>query len=76
MAARLAALASDGTGPGADRLGYANLAIRGRLFDAIVDEQVPVALDMRPDLISFAGGGNDVLRRSFDPAVLLAGSTR
>ncbi len=46
---------------------YANLAVRGRLFNAIVDEQVPQALAMRPDLISFAGGGNDVLRRSFDP---------
>ena len=51
---------------------YANLAIRGRLFDAIVDEQVPAALRMRPDLISFAGGGNDVLRRNFDPAAMLA----
>ncbi len=51
---------------------YANLAIRGRLFDRIVDEQVPEALRMRPDLVSFAGGGNDVLRRNFDPAAMLA----
>ncbi len=51
---------------------YANLAIRGRLFDRIVDEQVPQALRMRPDLVSFAGGGNDVLRRNFDPAAMLA----
>ena len=50
---------------------YANLAIRGRLFDRIVDEQVPEALRMRPDLVSFAGGGNDVLRRNFDPAALM-----
>jgi len=50
---------------------YANLAVRGRLFDAIVDGQVPDALGMRPDLISFAGGGNDVLRRSFNPAAML-----
>ena len=50
---------------------YANLAIRGRLFDRIVDEQVPDALRMRPDLVSFAGGGNDVLRRNFDPAAML-----
>ncbi|WP_262284962.1 SGNH/GDSL hydrolase family protein [Micromonospora sp. MA102] len=47
--------------------GYANLAIRGRLFPNIVAEQVPAALDMKPDLISFAAGGNDVLRRTFDP---------
>lgn len=51
---------------------YANLAVRGRLFRAIADEQVPAALAMRPDLVSFAGGGNDVLRRSFDPAAMMA----
>ncbi|QGN46117.1 SGNH/GDSL hydrolase family protein [Micromonospora sp. WMMD558] len=51
---------------------YANLAIRGRLFPRVVDEQVPTALAMKPDLISFAAGGNDVLRRTFDPDSLLA----
>jgi lysophospholipase L1-like esterase len=50
---------------------YANLAVRGRLFPAIVDDQVPAALDMRPDLVSFAGGGNDALRRRFDPYALV-----
>ncbi len=50
---------------------YANLAIRGRLFGNIVAEQVPAALEMRPDLISFAAGGNDALRRSFDPHTLV-----
>jgi len=50
---------------------YANLAIRGRLFDRIVEEQVPLALAMTPDLVSFAGGGNDVLRRHFNPTVML-----
>jgi lysophospholipase L1-like esterase len=52
-------------------LTYANLAIRGRLFDNIVDEQVPVALRMQPDLISFAAGGNDALRRGFEAARLV-----
>ncbi|HET8682823.1 MAG TPA: SGNH/GDSL hydrolase family protein [Micromonosporaceae bacterium] len=47
--------------------GYANLAVRGRLFNRIVSEQVSAALAMGPDLISFAGGGNDVLRRGFEP---------
>jgi lysophospholipase L1-like esterase len=42
---------------------YANLAVRGRLLRQIVDEQVPVALQMRPALVSFCGGANDVLRR-------------
>ncbi|MEU3454857.1 SGNH/GDSL hydrolase family protein [Micromonospora sp. NPDC006766] len=46
--------------------GYANLAIRGRLFSNIVAQQVPAAVAMKPDLISFAAGGNDVLRRNFD----------
>lgn len=50
---------------------YANLAVRGRLFDAVVAEQVEPALAMKPDLISFAAGGNDVLRRHCDPAALM-----
>ena len=41
---------------------YANLAVRGRLLPAIVAEQLPAAEQLRPELISFAGGGNDVLR--------------
>lgn len=48
-------------------LTYANLAVRGRLFDAIVDDQVPAALRLRPDLVSFAGGANDALRPGFNP---------
>ncbi len=54
-------------------LTYANLAIRGRLFAPIVAEQVPVAVRLEPDLVSFAAGGNDALRRGFDPARLGAG---
>lgn len=50
---------------------YANLAIRGRLFPGVVAEQVPAALAMRPSLISFAAGGNDVLRRSVDLPTLI-----
>jgi lysophospholipase L1-like esterase len=56
----------------AGELRYANLAIRGRLFDRVVDDQVPAALSMRPDLVSFAAGGNDILRRNFDATRLLA----
>ncbi|MFA9430786.1 SGNH/GDSL hydrolase family protein [Egicoccus sp. AB-alg2] len=54
-----AADAGDGDGPA---LQYANLAVRGRLLDEVVEEQVPLALDLQPDLVSFHGGGNDVLR--------------
>jgi lysophospholipase L1-like esterase len=53
-----------------DDFRYANLAVRGRLFNNVVDEQVPLAIAMKPDLVSFAAGGNDVLRRNFDPVVL------
>jgi len=49
---------------------YANLAVRGRLLGPVVTGQVPAAIAMRPDLVSFAAGGNDSLRRSFDLAQL------
>ena len=76
VAARLAAVYRDNAdlraaADGIQDFRYANLAVRGRLFDAIVDQQLPAALRMRPDLISFAGGGNDVLRRTFNPAAML-----
>jgi lysophospholipase L1-like esterase len=71
VAARLAAEALAGSAGGRE-FGYANLAIRGRLFQAIVDEQVPVAMALKPDLVSFAGGGNDVLRRNFDAPAMMA----
>ncbi len=41
---------------------YANVAVRGKLLARIVDEQVPIAERHRPELVSFCGGGNDVLR--------------
>jgi len=65
VAARLAAQVSG--------FAYANLAIRGRLLAPIAEEQVPVAVDLRPDLMSFAAGGNDALSRGFDPPRLAAG---
>lgn len=42
--------------------GYANLAIRGRLIDAVLQEQLGPALELTPDLVSLSAGGNDVLR--------------
>jgi len=47
-------------------LQYANLAIRGRLLDEIIAEQLPDALAQQPDLISLMGGGNDILRPGAD----------
>lgn len=51
---------------GSPELTYANLAIRGRLIDRIIEEQVPKALDLKPDLVSFCAGGNDCLRPKAD----------
>lgn len=50
------ALASD------EPVRYANLAIRGRLLRPIVTEQLDAAIALKPALISFNGGGNDILR--------------
>ena len=47
-------------------LQYANLAVRGRLLTTMVEEQVPRAIELQPDLVTFAGGVNDAMRRSFD----------
>lgn len=52
---------------GADDFAYANLAIRGRLLQQILDEQVDAALELRPDLISISAGGNDIIRPGTDP---------
>jgi len=54
-------------------LKYANLAVRGRLLHEVVEEQVPVAIAMRPELVSIAAGGNDLLRPGSDPDALAAG---
>ncbi|GAA0474772.1 SGNH hydrolase [Paractinoplanes deccanensis] len=52
--------------------GYANLAVRGKLFGQVVDEQLEPALAMKPGLVSFAAGGNDSLRPRVDPYALVA----
>ncbi|HEX5300670.1 MAG TPA: SGNH/GDSL hydrolase family protein [Streptosporangiaceae bacterium] len=56
---------------------YANLAIRGKRLGQVAAEQVPRAVEMAPDLVSLAAGGNDILRgdgvdtlaADFEPAV-------
>ncbi|MGH3518945.1 MAG: SGNH/GDSL hydrolase family protein [Haloechinothrix sp.] len=59
------------------RLHYANLAVRGRRLDQILAEQVITACELRPDLASVFGGGNDVLQHRWDPNMITAslGST-
>ncbi|MBX3094430.1 MAG: SGNH/GDSL hydrolase family protein [Cryobacterium sp.] len=58
----LAARERDDSGNDGAEFGYANLAIRGRLLGPILDEQLRPAIELKPDLISFNGGGNDIMR--------------
>lgn len=44
-----------------DRWEYANLAIRSKVLDEVVDEQLDAAVGLHPTLISFYAGGNDIL---------------
>lgn len=59
-------LATRRVAAGEEPLRYANLAIRGRKLRSILTEQVPAALELRPDLVSVIGGGNDILRPNAD----------
>jgi lysophospholipase L1-like esterase len=52
---------------GSDGFAYANLAIRGRLLQQILDEQIEPALQLRPDLVTISAGGNDIIRPNTDP---------
>jgi len=54
-------------GEGTDDFAYANLAIRGRLLQQILDEQIEPALELRPDLVTISAGGNDIIRPNTDP---------
>ncbi|MEY9837368.1 SGNH/GDSL hydrolase family protein [Streptacidiphilus sp. EB103A] len=65
--ARLLAERRPRTAEGPYDFRYANLAVRGRLLDQIVDEQVPRIEQLHPDLVSFTAGGNDILRPGSDP---------
>jgi lysophospholipase L1-like esterase len=50
---------------------YANLAVRGKLLQQVIDDQLPVAMTYitGPDtLVSFHAGANDALRPGFDAA--------
>ncbi|MBV2363041.1 SGNH/GDSL hydrolase family protein [Streptomonospora nanhaiensis] len=55
-------LGADGT-----EVRYANLAVRGKLIRQIVEEQVPLAVEWRPDLVTICAGGNDIIRPGGDP---------
>lgn len=61
-------LVAAGLAASGDEVWYANLAIRGRLIGPIVHEQLEpaLALSPAPDLVTFVGGGNDMMRPGFD----------
>jgi lysophospholipase L1-like esterase len=50
---------------------YANLAVRGKRISDLLDDQLPTALDLAPDLITVCIGMNDVTRpgRNFGQAI-------
>jgi lysophospholipase L1-like esterase len=51
---------------------YANLAVRGKLIDQVIADQVPQALVMQPDVVTFHAGLNDILRPRGDVRRVLA----
>lgn len=59
-------------GRGVPDFAYANLAIRGRLYERILAEQLEPGLALKPDLVSLFAGGNDVLRRGDPDAIATA----
>jgi lysophospholipase L1-like esterase len=56
----------------AHRLEFANLAVRGRRVQHVVEDQVPAAIEMKPDLVSVLIGGNDLMSLKVDPDALAA----
>ncbi len=54
------------------RLTYANLAVRGKLLEQVLADQVPLVHTLAPDLLTFHAGGNDVLRPGIEVADAVA----
>lgn len=69
VAEQLAAAASAEGGAG---FGYANLAIRGRLLDEVLAQQIGPAIALEPDLVTIYAGGNDLMRPSLDLDAMVA----
>ncbi len=55
-------IAQRATGP----VRYANLAVRSRRVQSMIDDQLPRALELRPDLVSILIGANDLLAHGAD----------
>ena len=65
---RVAEGLADATG---SPVAYANLAIRGRKLEPIVQEQLEPALALAPTLMTYNGGGNDIMRRHVEMGPLM-----
>lgn len=61
-----AALAREAGTKAGGSVEYANLAIRGKLLDLVVADQLPLAMGYRPQVLTFHAGPNDVLRKGTD----------
>lgn len=62
-----AALAADNPG-----FGYANFAVRGRVMDDILTDQVPTAELLAPDLVTIYAGMNDLMALTVDIDAMMA----
>lgn len=51
---------------------YANLALRSRVLDDVIEHQLEAALALEPTLVSFFAGGNDILQIRIDMEDVLA----
>ena len=51
---------------------FANLGVRGRRVKDVVGEQIPLAIDLKADLVSIMIGGNDLMTPKGDPDALAA----
>jgi len=53
---------------------YANLAVRGKLIQQVIDDQLPQIekyVEGKQTLVSFHAGANDVIRPNYNPAITL-----
>ncbi len=65
---RLAPLVAHEGGPRSFH--YANLAVRSRRVQDVLEVQIPRALELRPDLVSVLIGSNDLVGHAADPVAL------
>jgi lysophospholipase L1-like esterase len=52
---------------------YANIALRGKHMRDVVDEQVPIAVQAKPELVTLCAGGNDIVTPGSDVDEVAAG---